>query len=33
MRADVHPAHLSSISHQIGVIYRQKNDAENARRH
>jgi tetratricopeptide (TPR) repeat protein len=33
LRAEVHPAHLSSISHQIGVIYRQKNDAENARKY
>jgi len=33
MRNNVHPAHLSSISHQIGVIYQQKNDVENARKY
>jgi tetratricopeptide (TPR) repeat protein len=30
---NVHPANLSSISHDIGAIYRQKNDEENARKY
>jgi tetratricopeptide (TPR) repeat protein len=30
---NVHPANLSSISHDIAVIYRQKNDEENARKY
>lgn len=30
-RGNIHPALLSSVSHQIGVIYRQMNDLGNAR--
>lgn len=30
---NVHPANLSTISHDIAVIYRQKNDEENARKY